>query len=175
MIFFNACSIKYEQNLQNKNSTEDKKTIHKLQKDIEKLSLEININEARELASRAILYSKHLANEYELVTPPLFHNTLIQIGIKKRGLCFHFAQDLIDELKKQDFKTVDLHWVVHDKTQYWEHSSIVVTAKDKPIENGIILDAWRNSGKLFWSHVTDDTRYHWVEDILRSKYYGTIK
>ncbi len=64
---------------------------------------------------------------------------------------------------------------MHDKTLYWEHSSIVVSAKDKPIENGIILDAWRNSGKLFWSNFTDDTRYHWVEDIIRSKYYGTIE
>ena len=175
IFFLNACSVKYEINLQLNNSSENKNSIYKLQKDIEKLSLNINKNEAKEFAKVAILYSKHLANEYELVSPPLYHNTLVQMGIKKRGYCFHFAQDLIKELKKQNFKTLDLRWVVHDKTRYWEHSSIVVSAKGKPIQKGIILDAWRNSGELFWAKLLEDNGYNWIEDIIRSKYYGTIE
>ena len=175
IIFFNACSVKYEINSTSQHNKTDTININHLKKEINNLSKNIDKNEALKVASVAILYSKHLANEYELVTPPLYHNSLIQMGFKKRGLCFHFAEDLIKELKKQELKTLDLHWVVHAKTQYWEHSSIVVSAKGKSIQDGIILDAWRNSGELFWSSFKDDTRYKWIEDNWRSKYNGTIR
>ena len=175
IIFLNACSVKYELDTVAQNSNKDKYIIIELQNKIEKLSDKIDKNEAKNVASIAILYSKYLANEYKLVKPPLYHNTLVQMGIKKRGFCFHFAQDLIKKLKKQNLKTVDLHWVVHEKAQYWEHSSIVVSAKDKSIQDGIILDAWRNSGILYWNNIKNDSKYNWVEDIIRSKYYGTLE
>ena len=175
IIFINACSVKYDSEMQNQSEYENKRVIEKLQKTIQSLSLDVNESEAKKVASIAVLYSKFLAHEYKLVKPPLYHNTLIQLGLKERGLCFHFAEDLIKELKKQDLKTLDLRWVVHKKADYWEHSSIVVSAKNQPIQNGIILDAWRDSGKLYWNNFLKDTRYIWIEDTLRSKYYGNVK
>ena len=175
IILFNACSVKYDINTQSKIKYEDKNNINKLQIAIENLSFDIDKFEAKKVASIAVLYSKFLANKYNLVKPPLYHNTLVQMGFKSRGLCFHFAEDLIIELNKQEFKTITLHWVVHAKTQYWEHSSIVVSAKGKSMKNGIILDAWRNSGEVYWDNFLNDTRYIWIEDIARSKYYGNVE
>jgi len=175
IILFNACSVKYETNKDIPVNKTDKEQIYHLQNNILKLSSSISKSEASEVASVSILYSKFLANEYELVSPPLYHNSLVQVGLRKRGLCFHFAEDLIARLKALKLKTLDLRWVVHDRAQYWEHSSIVLVPKKKQIEMGIILDAWRNSGKLYWNNFLKDTRYTWVEDIPRSKFYGTIK
>ena len=175
VVFFNACSVKYATNTETSKHKVDIEKIHHLQKDIENLSAEINQSEAKKVASIAIEYSKFLANEYDLVAPPLYHNSLVQMGLRKRGLCFHFAEDLIKKLKELNLKTLDLRWVVHDKAEYWEHSSIVLSAKGKPIQEGIIMDAWRNSGKLYWNHFEKDIRYTWIEDLARSKFYGTIK
>jgi len=175
-IFFNACSVKYntETMAQIGTSSENKK-IYNLQKAIENLSHDVNKKEAQTIAEISVLYSLELANRYELVFPPLFHNTLINMNVKERGLCYHFAQDLIKELKKQNLQTLELRWAVHDKKKYFEHSSVVVTAKNMSFEEGIVLDAWRDSGKLYWNYLKNDTRYNWKEDIKDSKYYGTVK
>ncbi len=175
IVFFAGCSVKYETNREAPIKKVFVQAINNLQNDIEKLSPLIDKTEAKEVASLAILHSQFLANEYDLVSPPLYHNSLVQMGLRKRGLCFHFAEDLIHKLKDLNLETLDLRWVVHDKAQYWEHSSIVLSAKGQPINKGIILDAWRNSGKLYWNNFDKDTRYTWIEDLTRSKYYGTIQ
>ena len=36
-------------------------------------------------------------------------------------------------------------------------------------KDGLIIDAWRNSGKLYWSKIKHDNDYTWSEDIKRSK------
>jgi len=174
ILFFNACSVKYETNQNMPMKKVEKGDVNQLKYDISELSPLINKLEASKVASIAIDYSKVLANEYNLVSPPLYHNSLVQMGLRKRGLCFHFAQDLITKLKGLNLKTLDLRWVVHDKAQYWEHSSIVLVQKGQAIQSGIILDAWRNSGKLYWNNFKKDTRYTWIEDLPRSKFYGTI-
>ena len=57
----------------------------------------------------AITYSKYLANEYELVSPPLFHNTfLVNYNMKEKGLCHHFAKDLLAYLNRKNTKALNL-------------------------------------------------------------------
>ncbi|HOC52079.1 MAG TPA: hypothetical protein PKI07_13410, partial [Verrucomicrobiota bacterium] len=46
-----------------------------------------------------------------------------------------------------------------------EHSSVVLTAPGQPFEQGIVLDAWRRSGRLYWSGVKED-KYPWIEGRL---------
>jgi hypothetical protein len=36
----------------------------------------------------------------------------------------------------------------------------VVTAKGKDFFEGIVLDPWRDSGRLYWISVKED-KYHW--------------
>jgi len=168
VVLFSSCSVKYANN-----SNTNK--ITKLQNDIMSLSSNVDKLESTKVATVAILHSKKLANEYDLVSPPLYHNSLVQMGFRKRGLCFHFTQDLMTELKKLKLKTLDLRWVTHAKAQYWEHSSLVIVEKGKSIDEGLIFDAWRNSGELYWATFKKDSKYSWIEDIKRSKYYGTVK
>jgi hypothetical protein len=48
-----------------------------------------------------------------------------------------------------------------------EHNSVVVTAKGQPFQQGLVLDAWRHSGRLHWTPVIAD-RYPWEEGELSS-------
>ena len=80
-----------------------------LKKDLESLSNDIDEKEAFLIANTAIRFSMVLANQYELVRPPLLHNHLVNTGQKKRGLCFHWARDLIKRLRELDQKSFDFH------------------------------------------------------------------
>ena len=45
--------------------------------------------------------------------------------------------------------TLDLHWGIARAGTQREHNSVVVTAKGAPFTTGIVLDAWRHSGRLY--------------------------
>lgn len=174
ILTFTGCSIKYSSSktLQNE---EERNNIQNLAQAIQNLSVSVDKKEAKKVALVASLSSQDLANSYQLVTPPLFHNTLINMNLKERGLCYHFAQDIAKELKNLKLKTIDIRWASHKMQEYWEHNALVLTAKNQSFYKGILLDGWRNSGKLYWNHVENDDEYIWREDFQRSRYYGTIK
>jgi hypothetical protein len=66
-------------------------------------------------------------------------------------------------LRELDLKTFDLHWGVAHKGDLWlEHSGVIVTPRGRPFAEGLVLDAWRHSGRLRWATVAGD-RYPWVE------------
>lgn len=170
LILFTGCSIKYDQNALNDTSKEQK--IYALSQALQQLDRNVNKDEAHYIATVAYEYPLELANKYELVSPPLWHNTLINMNLKERGFCYHFAQDLLKELKKREFKTLNLKWATHKKNNYWEHNSVLITAKKQSYQRGIILDPWRDSGKLYWNYLHKDTQYDWTLDQQKTKYYG---
>ena len=128
------------------------------------LSPRVNKKEAKIFAQAAVLYPHYLAEKYELVSPPYFQNFLITLGLKERGLCYHWASDLITYLKDQELKSFDLYRAVVNEGSMREHHAVVVTAKDRPFSEGIILDAWRNSSDLYFEKLKDDKDYDWVEN-----------
>jgi hypothetical protein len=97
--------------------------------------------------------------------PPLFHNFLVNIGLKERGLCYHWAEDLLTRLEALRLATLEFRWGNARAGTLREHNTVVVTAQDQPFDQGIVLDAWRHSGRLHWTHVNAD-RYPWKEVIL---------
>jgi hypothetical protein len=110
------------------------------------------------------LQSSRLKNEYQLVKPPLYHNFLVNIGVKKRGLCWHFAYDMLSHAKKLNLKSFDYYIGGADINDYWqEHNTLVVTCKGCDFSKGIVLDPWRNSAKLFYSKIKDDKDYIWSQ------------
>lgn len=133
-----------------------------LQKQLSALTREIDENEANQLAEAALGYSMSLANNYRLTKPPIFHNVLVNLRLKNRGLCIHWTEDLLKELRDLDLNSFELHWgIAHpNRPLRLEHSSVVVTAKGQPFEEGIVLDAWRHSGELYWVLVKKD-KYKW--------------
>ncbi len=133
-----------------------------LKKDLESLSDGIDEKDAFLVANTAIRLSMVLANQYELVRPPLWHNHLVNTGKKRRGLCFHWTLDLIKRLRALDQKSFDFHCGIAYPDSWWgiTHSSVIICAKGQAFENGIVLDPWRDSGRLYWVSVKKD-RYAW--------------
>lgn len=139
------------------------------------LGADVDKGEAKMFAYEAILYPQELAKKYGLVYPPTFHNFLINTGLKERGLCYEWSEDMITHLKAQHYTSFDLRWGVANKGAFDEHNSVVVVAKGAPFWSGILIDPWRHSGELYWAKLRDDPEYKWVENKERSRYFGTIK
>ncbi|MGD9160953.1 MAG: hypothetical protein PVG39_21225 [Desulfobacteraceae bacterium] len=137
--------------------------IKKLQQELTTLGNNIEITEARQLAETSISYSLYLADEYKLVWPPFFHNILVRIGVKDRGLCYQWTEDLMKRLVSLKLKSFSLHHgVAYRGNDFREHNTVVVTARGQEFTEGIVLDPWRNSGDLYWGAVRAD-RYPWKE------------
>lgn len=169
LFFLSGCSVKHD-SLQ---VTPDK--VQQLTTELTKLSDTIDYQEARLFAYEALLYPQILAERYGLVSPPTFHNFLINTGIKDRGLCYEWSEDMITHLKNLRYQSFDLRWGVANKGEFDEHNSVVVVAKGAPFRTGILIDPWRKSGMLYWAKLGDDPEYKWVENVERSRYYGTIE
>jgi hypothetical protein len=137
--------------------------ISALQDDLTDLNRQANMLEARQVAETAITYSSYLAEVYELVRPAVLHNVLVRMSLKERGLCYHWTEDLMKQLKSLDLKTYQLHWAVaYRGSELREHNSVVITATGQAFENGMVLDPWRNSGDLYWALIKSD-KYPWKE------------
>ena len=140
----------------------DNAKIARLTNELENLSH--NHKESSELAILGITYPRVLAKEYNLVSPPSYHNFLVNQGLRKRGLCFHWVEDLNKEIKSRNFKSFDFKWGRANANKLNEHNVLVVVAKgSNDFKNGIIFDAWRNSGELLFHKVKDDSEYIFKE------------
>ena len=127
------------------------------------LSRSVAPAEAQRLAAAAHSTSADLAARYRPVGPPQLHNFLVNSGVKKRGLCHHWARDLGESLAQLKLRTLVLRWGIARAGTLREHNAVVVTARGQPFSEGIVLDAWRHSGRLFSGSVATD-KYPWRED-----------
>lgn len=118
--------------------------------------------EARLIAETAIERARWLAVQYRAMRPAWFHNMLVNAGRRPRGLCYQWAQDLKAALDRLPLRAFELHWGCAEEATPGEHNAVVVTAKGRPFEEGIVLDAWRKSGVLCWAPVRKD-KYEWLE------------
>ena len=84
------------------------------------------------------------------------------MGKRQRGICADYTRDIGERLKELRLKTLVLHWGAAYANTSAENNCLVVTARNQPFEEGIIMDAWRHSGKLFWSPLKKDTAYRRV-------------
>jgi len=136
--------------------------VKSLKKQILSLNKNISKDEANILSKEMISYASYLKQKYKLISPPLYHNFLVNIGIKERGLCWHFAYDMLAHAKQLKLNSFDYYIGGANINDYWEeHNSLIVTCKDCKFEQGIILDPWRNSGKLYYSKIINDPNYKW--------------
>ncbi|HGZ69954.1 MAG TPA: hypothetical protein ENK87_04245 [Nitratifractor sp.] len=142
----------------------DRAPIESLGKILEEISKDKQ--ESKELATLAVTYSKVLANRYDLVSPPSYHNFLVNTGEREKGLCYDFVDDLMVEIRSRHFKSFQFKWGRANADALNEHNVIVVLSKGVPFQDGVVLDAWRHSGKLYFVKVKDDPKYRfreWIE------------
>ncbi len=127
-------------------------------------SLSTDTDEAQQLSTALSSCSSQLSTQYELTKPPLFHNFLVNVGIKERGLCWHFAYDMLSCAKKLNLKSFDYYIGGANIDEYWEeHNTLVTSCKGCAFEKGVVLDAWRDSGDLYFSYLKDDKKYIWTQ------------
>jgi len=178
LLFITACvPIRYGEIETNNrgelvNMTRDQVPVEYTQKTDELFQLLMNLDdsidpvEAREVADTTVYYAMSLAKEYNLTWPPIWHNMLVNYGVRPRGLCIHWCYDILDLHRKKGFRTMDFHWGVANEGNKkngrfaYEHSSPVVTAVGQDFYAGVVLDGWRSSGDLTFTVIKGD-KYDW--------------
>ncbi len=136
----------------------------RLSKLISSMDSSINKKEASEVAHEAIFYSRKLAQRYKVQTSPWIHNFLVNVGLKKRGLCYQWADDLISHLDSLHLRTLKFVPIGANIGDYWrEHNAVAVLPAYAhiPLSQAIMLDAWRHSGNLYFALISQDIKYRW--------------
>jgi hypothetical protein len=139
---------------------QDEKSINDLRNALMALSPRtVDPREAALLSETAHRTSRQLAREYGVTGDPAVHNYLISIGVKKKGICADYTRDIGARLKEFRLKTLVLHWGAAYAKESDENNALVVTARNQPFLDGIVVDGWRRGGRLFWCAVKDDHEY----------------
>ncbi len=131
---------------------------------IENLGPGVDPEEARRAARIAIDYPLELKRQYRVTDPPLIHNMKVNMGLRPRGLCYQWADDLEARLRQENFRTLTLHRAIanSDRPFLIEHSTVIISRKGDPFEKGIVLDPWRYGGTLYWAPTLKDETYKWI-------------
>ena len=165
-----ACSIS---SVDTARPTAEAREVAALAQQIRDLGPEVDSAEASRAAQIAYEYTHQLSRQYEIIDSPLIHNAKVNAGLRERGLCWHWAEDIEARLKQENFRTLTLHRAIanHDKPLRIEHSTAIISRAGDDLYQGIILDPWRKGGVLFWSPVQEDHRYEWYprENVLAYK------
>ena len=165
----------------------DERSISDLRKALVALAPDVDPGEAELLSVVAHTTARSLKREYRIVLNPEFQNFLINIGVRQRGYCAHWARDIGVRLKELKLKTLVLHWGAAYAGTTGEDNCLVVTARNQPFQDGIILDGWRRAGRLFWCAVRKDHEYEleqhyghsgitaWKEDLQETAWLQDYK
>ena len=143
----------------------------KLANDLASLSPRVNREEAKLLADCAFATVTKLRREYRMFGTPIFNNFLIYHGLRKRGYCYQWSEDLLVAIDALRLKSLELHWGEHDPNTWRENNCIVVTAKGQPFKRGIMLECWRHLGHLYFGPVASD----WETYVENSAYARRVR
>lgn len=127
------------------------------------LGLDVSSDEATLVTASVVGATDRLAREYRMTSPPLLHNVLVNAGLRDKGRCCDWTNDLLRVLRGLSVESLEFKWAVSRFGDgYREHSSVIVLAKDSNWEDGLIVDPWRTAGRTFWVRAGDDHPYPWV-------------
>ena len=130
---------------------------------IQGLSPEVDPDEAARAARIAYEHTDELAVAYRITDPPLIHNMKVNAGLKPRGLCWHWAEDMEARLDAEGFETLDIHRAIANADNPFriDHSTAIVSAGGADMFAGVVLDPWRKGGRLTWTPTLEDPDYVW--------------
>jgi len=99
-LFFVGCSVK----------TPPVEVLNKEVRELQGLMMllgpQVRQEEAFDLAQRSIHYSLKLSKQYHAISSPWIQNTLVNLGLKERGLCYEWAEDLLRYLVQKKYQTL---------------------------------------------------------------------
>lgn len=126
---------------------------------------QVNQNKLKEesttLALAVIDEIARLKIQYKSFAIPIVHNMLIDVGIKKRGACKHWAEDLLSFLRTTERDFFYVTWGEANPKKMTEHNVAVIYPNHATFYDGLLVDPWRSSGKPFWIRVKKDKHYKW--------------
>jgi hypothetical protein len=140
---------------------------------LKSLGPDVDPEEAERAATIAYTYSLQLREEYNVTDPPIIHNAKVNNGLRERGICVHWAEDIEARLKAENFETLQMHRAIADGNQVRiDHSTAVISARGDGFTQGVVLDPWRYGGRLYWSPTLEDSKYFWEPqmEVLARKY-----
>lgn len=132
-----------------------------LSQDLQKLGPAVSPAEADKLALTAVEQSAALSRDFKPMCLPWANNALRNMGLRKRGLCYEWRDDLFPHLFMLRLKTLDLHLTSAFRATPREHNGIIVTARGQDFYDGLILDPWRRGGRLWWGRFAQDKKHKW--------------
>lgn len=118
--------------------------------------------EADFLSKKIIQKLYDLSNEYRIAGSALIQNMLINVGAKEKGFCYHYTDALRKMLAQNEWKNFEYHWGSAWEDTFRENNGLVITARGKPFDSGIVVDPWRAASKPYWHSVEGD-RFPWIE------------
>ncbi len=136
--------------------------VEELSKLLGSLDNVIASDEAKQLSYEIFQETEKLKQKFNPTSQPLFNNILVNVGVKEKGLCYQWSDALYLHFSKKQYTHFEFHLLVANKGEYfYEHNTLVVVAKGGKVLEGIVIDPWRNSGKLYFSKVSEDREYEW--------------
>jgi hypothetical protein len=133
------------------------------------LSSRVKREEAELVAQCAYATVSKLRRQYRMFGTPIFNNFLIYHGLRKRGYCYQWSEDLLITLDRLKLTSLELHWGEYDPGTWRENNCIVVTAKGQLFKRGIMLECWRHLGHLYFGPVLSDWE-HYVENSAYARF-----
>lgn len=119
---------------------------------------------ARVLSRVAVEKSAQLRQAYHIQLNHNLHNVLVYWGLKDRGFCWHWQVDLQSALAVCDHPGLDVRRIyAHPGSLFHEHHALVVMPAGGDWRDGLVLDAWRDEGRLWFGPVKTD-EYPWLEE-----------
>jgi hypothetical protein len=132
---------------------------------IQALGPEVDPEEAARAARISYEHTYTLAIDYQITDPALIHNIKVNMGLKPRGLCKHWAEDMEKRLLVEDFQTLTIHRGI-GRLVGVDHSTAIISRVGDDMYDGIVVDPWRKGGRLTWIHTDVDTAWGWEPQLV---------
>lgn len=123
----------------------------------------VDPDEAERAARVAVRDPLDWAKAWRMTDPPLIHNFKVVHGLREKGVCQDFADAMHRALQAEGFRSLQIHRALANaRNLRLEHTTVVLTARGQPMEQGVILDPWRlGQGRLWFGRVSADDRFAW--------------
>lgn len=105
--------------------------------------------------------TEKLKKQYRSFGVAIMHNMMMSVGMRKRGACKDWAEDLLNHVIPLPREFFHVTWGEANPKKITEHNVLVIYPKYAEFKNGLVIDPWRTSGKVFWVYTTKDRHYKW--------------
>src|SRR5262249_48261819 len=117
----------------------DERSIKDLSKALAGLASDVDPAEAEQISVTAHATARQLARDYHVVLNPELQAFLVNVGLRKRGWCGHWAADIGARLKALKPRALALHWRVAFHHAPRANNWLAITPPNQPSDSGMYL------------------------------------